>query len=42
VTAFAADLRRYLEGRPVHARPATFGYRTSKLSRATSSVSLPG
>lgn len=27
---FADDLRRYLDGRPVRARPATFGYRASK------------
>lgn len=30
VTAFADDLRRYLNGHPVRARPATFGYRASK------------
>ena len=30
VTAFGDDLRRYLEGRPVQARPATVGYRASK------------
>jgi tetratricopeptide (TPR) repeat protein len=30
VTAFADDLRRYLEGRPVRARPATLGYRASR------------
>lgn len=27
---FADDLRRYLNGRPVRARPATFGYRAGK------------
>ena len=30
VTAFADDLRRYLQDRPVRARRATFGYRASK------------
>ena len=30
VTAFADDLRRYLDGRPVRARPATLGYRALK------------
>lgn len=29
----AEDLRRHLEGRPVLARPDTFGYRTSKFAR---------
>ena len=33
VTAFADDLRRYLDGRPVRARPATLGYRASKFIR---------
>ena len=33
VTAFAEDLRRSLEGRPVRARPATLGYRASKFIR---------
>jgi len=34
VDEFAADLRRYLDGQPIHARPATFVYRTGKfLSR---------
>ena len=33
VTAFADDLRRYLEGRPVRARSATLGYRASKFVR---------
>ncbi len=30
VTAFSDDLRRYLEGRPVQARPSTLAYRASK------------
>lgn len=30
VTALSDDLHRYLAGRPVHARPATFAYRASK------------
>jgi eukaryotic-like serine/threonine-protein kinase len=30
VTAFAEDLQRYLSRRPVRARPATLGYRTSR------------
>ena len=30
---FTADLRRYLEGRPVHARPATRWYRSAKFVR---------
>ena len=30
VEQFAADLSRHLRGLPVHARPATFGYRLSK------------
>lgn len=30
IEAFAADLRRYLEGRPVLARPATPGYRLGR------------
>lgn len=29
--ALADDLRRYLEGRPVHARPSTFAYRFTRL-----------
>ena len=33
VTALADDLRRYLDGRPVQARPSTFGYRASKFVR---------
>lgn len=33
VAELAADLRRYLEGRPVHARPATFRYRAGKFLR---------
>ncbi len=33
VAAFSDDLRRYLEGRPVRARPATFGYRSAKFVR---------
>ncbi len=33
VRELAADLRRYLEGRPVLARPATLWYRTTKLLR---------
>ncbi|HEX8458371.1 MAG TPA: protein kinase [Pyrinomonadaceae bacterium] len=30
VEQFSEDIRRYLEGLPVHARKATFGYRASK------------
>ncbi|KAF1712435.1 hypothetical protein CSC70_02630 [Pseudoxanthomonas kalamensis DSM 18571] len=30
VEAMARDLQRYLEGRPVHARPLSFGYRLRK------------
>jgi eukaryotic-like serine/threonine-protein kinase len=33
VEAFAADVRRYLEGRPVLARPDTFVYRAGKFVR---------
>jgi tetratricopeptide (TPR) repeat protein len=33
VGELAADLRRHLEGRPVHARPATFRYRMGKALR---------
>ena len=33
VRELAGDLRRYLEGRPVLARPATLGYRAGKLLR---------
>jgi serine/threonine-protein kinase len=33
VDAFAEDLRRWLEGRPVTARPDTLGYRTSRFVR---------
>jgi serine/threonine protein kinase len=33
VDDLAADIRRYLEGRPVSARPATFVYRAGKLFR---------
>ena len=33
VAALADDIRRYLDGRPVRARPATFGYRASKFVR---------
>lgn len=29
--ALADDLRRYLEGRPVHARPSTFSYRFTRM-----------
>ncbi len=32
-TAFAEDIRRHLEGRPVAARPATLRYRTGKFIR---------
>ena len=33
VEEFAADLRRHLDGRPIHARPATFFYRSGKFVR---------
>ena len=33
IAAFAEDLRRYLDGRPVEARPDTFAYRTGKFLR---------
>ena len=33
VDAFAEDLRRWLEGRPVSARPDTLGYRTARFVR---------
>lgn len=33
VAAFAADIERYLDGLPVHARPSTVRYKTSKFIR---------
>ncbi len=33
VDEFAADLRRHLDGKPIHARPATFPYRAGKFVR---------
>lgn len=33
VDEFSADLRRYLDGKPIHARPATFFYRAGKFLR---------
>jgi tetratricopeptide (TPR) repeat protein/predicted Ser/Thr protein kinase len=33
VDEFSADLRRYLDGQPIHARPATFSYRAGKFLR---------
>lgn len=33
VEQLSADLRRYLEGMPIHARPDTWGYRIGKLVR---------
>jgi tetratricopeptide (TPR) repeat protein/predicted Ser/Thr protein kinase len=33
VDEFAADLRRHLDGQPIHARPATFSYRAGKFIR---------
>ncbi|MDQ6860767.1 MAG: serine/threonine-protein kinase [Verrucomicrobiota bacterium] len=36
---FDADLRRYLEGKPVRARPDTVGYRTSKFIRRNKTAS---
>jgi tetratricopeptide (TPR) repeat protein/predicted Ser/Thr protein kinase len=33
VDEFAADLRRHLDGQPIHARPATFFYRAGKFLR---------
>jgi eukaryotic-like serine/threonine-protein kinase len=41
VGSFAEDLRRYLDGLPVRARPATFSYRAGKfLRRNKSSVAI--
>ena len=37
VGTFAEDLRRYLDGLPVRARPATFGYRAGKFLRRNKS-----
>lgn len=37
VGSFAEDLRRYLDGLPVGARPATFGYRAGKFLRRNKS-----
>lgn len=33
VNEFAADIRRHIEGQPIHARPATFSYRAGKFLR---------
>jgi len=33
VDEFAADLRRHIDGQPIHARPATFPYRAGKFLR---------
>ncbi len=33
VDNFAADLRRHINGQPIHARPATFSYRAGKFVR---------
>jgi non-specific serine/threonine protein kinase/serine/threonine-protein kinase len=33
VDELASDIRRHLDGLPVHARPATFGYRAGKMLR---------
>ncbi len=33
VSEFADDLRRHLDGQPIHARPATFSYRAGKFLR---------
>jgi eukaryotic-like serine/threonine-protein kinase len=33
VDEFAADLRRHIDGQPIHARPATFFYRAGKFLR---------
>jgi tetratricopeptide (TPR) repeat protein/predicted Ser/Thr protein kinase len=33
VNEFAADLRRHIDGQPIHARPATFAYRAGKFLR---------
>ncbi len=33
VNEFAADLRRHIDGEPIHARPATFSYRAGKFLR---------
>jgi eukaryotic-like serine/threonine-protein kinase len=33
VDEFAADLRRHIDGQPIHARPATFSYRAGKFLR---------
>ena len=43
VGSFAEDLRRYLDGLPVRARPATFAYRAGKfLRRNKSGVAIAG
>jgi len=33
VDEFASDLRRHMDGQPIHARPATFSYRAGKFLR---------
>ena len=40
--ALAADIRRYLAGEPVQARPSTIGYRTSKFVRRNKTGVLVG
>ena len=40
--ALAADIRRYLAGEPVQARPSTIGYRTSKFVRRNKTGVLAG
>jgi serine/threonine protein kinase/Tfp pilus assembly protein PilF len=40
VAALAEDLRRFLDGRPVRARPDTFGYRARKFLRRHSAATV--
>ncbi len=42
VAAFSDDIRRYLDGRPVHAQPDTFSYRTAKFVRRNAGMVIAG